>query len=164
MKQLATHTRRLDHAVADMADAEKLVNGTVELSIKRSDMEALISRVVEECSADWDLDIRVVADPLRIRLDAQRTERIVGGLLQMATERTQNGKTIIVRVQQAEGGALVSVEDSGTPSEAAVSPIVRRFAEIQGGSIKAEATREAPRFACSCPTVPGRALRHRSCG
>jgi chromosome segregation ATPase len=155
MKQLATHTRRLDHAVADIADAEKLVNGTIDLSIKRSDMEALISRVVEECSADSDHDIRVVADPLKIRLDAQRTERIVGGLLQTATERTQNGKTIIVRVQQAEGGAVVSVEDPGTPSEAAVSPIVRRFAEIQGGSIKAEATEGGTAFRVFLPDGAG---------
>jgi hypothetical protein len=138
MKQLAMHTRRLDHAVADIADAEKLANGTIELSIKRADMEALIGRVVEESSADADHDIRVVADPLKLRVDAQRTERIVGGLLHTATERTQNGKTIVVRLQHAEGGATISVEDPGTPSEAAVSPIVRTFAEIQGGTIKAE--------------------------
>jgi K+-sensing histidine kinase KdpD len=138
MKQLATYTRRLDHAVADIADAERLANGTIDLSIKRADMEALINRVVEESSADADHDIRVVADPLKLRIDAQRTERIVSGLLQMATERTQGGKTIVVRLQQADGGATISIEDPGQPSEAAVSPIVRTFAEIQGGLIKAE--------------------------
>jgi len=155
MKQLATHTRRLDHAVADIADAEKLVNGTIELSVKRADMEALISRVVEESSADSDHDIRVVTDPLKLRIDAQRTERILGGLLQTATERTQNGKTIVVRLRQAEGGATMSVEDPGTPSEAAVSPIVRRFAEIQGGSIKAEAIDGGTAFRVFLPDGAG---------
>ena len=155
MKQLATYTRRLDHAVADIADAEKLANDTIELSIKRADMEALVNRVVEESSADGDHDIRVVADPLKLRIDAQRTERIVAGLLQTSTERTQNGKTIVVRVQQSEAGATISVEDPGQPSEAAVSPIVRKFAEIQGGSIKAEAIDGGTAFRVFLPDGAG---------
>jgi chromosome segregation ATPase len=155
MKQLATYTRRLDHAVGDIADAEKLANGTIELSIKRADMEALVNRVVEESSADADHDIRVVADPLKLRIDAQRTERIVSGLLQTATERTQGGKTIVVRLQQADGGATISIEDPGQPSEAAVSPIVRTFAEIQGGTIKAEPTDGGTAFRVFLPDGAG---------
>ena len=155
MKQLATHTRRLDHAVADIADAERLATGTVELSIKRTDMEALVARVVEETSADADHDIRVVADALKIRVDAQRSERILSGLLQASTERTQGGKTIVVRLQQVEGGALLSVEDPGQPSEAVVTSIVRTFAEIQGGSITAEATDGGSAFRVFLPDGAG---------
>jgi chromosome segregation ATPase len=140
MRQLATYTRRLDHAVADIADAERLASGTVDLSIKRTDMEALVARVVEETRADDDHDIRIVADPLKIRIDAQRTERILSGLLLAATERTQGGKTIVVRLKQADGGATLSVEDPGEPSDTAVSSIVRTFAEMQGGSITTEST------------------------
>ena len=139
MKQLATFTRRLDHTVGDIADAENLSNGTVELAIKRTDMEALINRVVEESGADADNDIRVVADALKLRIDASRTEQIMSGLLRTASERTQNGKTIVVRLQHVDGGAIISVEDPGEASDAAISPVVRRFAEIQGGWIKAEA-------------------------
>jgi hypothetical protein len=138
MKQLATHTRRLDHAVADIADAEKLATGTIDLSIKRTDMEALVARVVEETSVDADHDIRVIAEPMKIRIDPQRTERILSGLLQASTERTQGGKTIVVRLRAAEGGASLSVEDPGQPVESVVSSIVRTFAEIQGGSIAVE--------------------------
>jgi len=139
MKQLATFTRRLDHTVGDIADAENLSNGTVELAIKRTDMEALINRVVEESGADADNDIRVVADALKLRIDASRTEQIMSGLLRTASERTQNGKTIVVRLQHIDTGAMISVEDPGEPSESAISPVVRRFAEIQGGWIRAEA-------------------------
>ncbi len=140
MKQLATHTRRLDHTVADLIDADRLANGTVELTIKRTDMEALVNRVVEESGADGDNDIRIVADPLKLKIDAQRTEQIITGLLRMSAERTQNGKTIVVRLQHVDGGAMLSVEDPGSPSESAISAVVRRFAEVQGGSVKAEAT------------------------
>jgi len=139
MKQLATFTRRLDHTVGDIADAENLSNGTVELAIKRTDMEALINRVVEESGADADNDIRVVADAMKLRIDASRTEQIMSGLLRTASERTQNGKTIVVRLQQVDGGAIISVEDPGEASESGISPVVRRFAEIQGGWIRAEA-------------------------
>ena len=138
MKQLAAYTRRLNYTVADIADAENLSNGTVELAIKRTDMEALVNRVVEESGADADNDIRVVADAMKLRIDAQRTQQILGGLLRAAGERTQNGKTIVVRLQHVEGGAMVSVEDPGEASESAISPVVRRFAEIQGGWIKSE--------------------------
>ena len=155
MKQLATYTRRLDHAVADIADAEKLATGTAELSIKRTDMEALVARVVEETSADADHDIRVIAEPLKIRIDAQRTERILSGLLQASTERTQGGKTIVVRLRPVEGGAQLSVEDPGQPMESVVSSIVRTFAEIQGGSIKAEATDGGSAFRVFLPDGAG---------
>jgi hypothetical protein len=97
----------------------------------------------------------VVADPHKLRIDAQRTERIVAGLLQTSTERTQGGKTIVVRLQQAEGGATISVEDPGQPSEAAVSPIVRTFAEIQGGSITAEAIDGGTAFRVFLPDGAG---------
>jgi hypothetical protein len=155
MKQLATYTRRLDYTVADLADAEKLANGTVELAIKRTDMEALVARVVEESGSDADHDIRVVADTLRLRIDAGRTERILAGMLRVSTERTQGGKTIVVRLQQTEGGALLSVEDPGEPTESAISPVVLRFAELQGGWIKAEATESGTAFRVFLPDGAG---------
>ena len=139
MKQLATFTRRLDHTVADLVDADRLANGNIDLAIKRTDVEALVTRVVEESGADAEHDIRVVADPLKLRIDAQRTEQILTGLLRTSTERTQSGKTIVVRLRSVDGGAQLSVEDHGEPTESAISPVVRRFAEIQGGWIKAEA-------------------------
>jgi hypothetical protein len=155
MRQLATYTRRLDTTVADLAEAEKLANGTVELQIKRTDVEALLSRVVDESGADSDHDIRVVADTLRLRIDPGRTERIVAGLLRVSTERTQNGKTIVVRLQQSDGGAILSVEDPGEPAESLISPLVRRFVEIQGGWIKAEATDGGAAFRVFLPDGAG---------
>jgi chromosome segregation ATPase len=155
MKQLATYTRRLDHTVADLADAEKLANGTIELAIKRTDMEALVARVVEESGSDADHDIRVVADSLRLRIDAGRTERIVAGMLRVSAERTQSGKTIVVRLQQTDGGALVSVEDHGEVTESVISPVVRRFVELQGGWIKAEATDGGAAFRAFLPDGAG---------
>jgi hypothetical protein len=138
MKQLATFTRRLDLAVADIADAERLVNGTIELNVKRTDMQALVARVVEESGAGADHDIRVVSDSLKLKIDPVRTEQILTGLLRASTERTQNGKAIVVRLKHVDGGAVLSVEDPAAPNQAAPSPVVQRIVELQGGTITVE--------------------------
>ena len=138
IKQLTGHARRLDNLVADIADAERLASGSIKLNIRRTDMESLVNRVVEEAMADSDHDIRVVAEPVKVRIDQVRTEQILNGLLRASSERTQSGKTIVVRLQRAEGGALLSVEDPEPSSDASISPVVRRLAEAHGGTVKAE--------------------------
>jgi hypothetical protein len=50
---------------------------------------------------------------------------------------------------------LLSVEDPGQPSDAAVSAIVRTFAEIQGGSVKADATEGGTAFRVFLPDGAG---------
>jgi hypothetical protein len=42
-------------------------------------------------------------------------------------------------VRRADGGAIISVEDPESPTDASMSPVVRRFAEVQGGWAKVEA-------------------------
>ncbi|HUL86394.1 MAG TPA: hypothetical protein VLX89_12855 [Actinomycetota bacterium] len=138
IKQLTAHARRLDHTVADLADADRLATGDVELQVRRTDMEALVNRVVEESMIDADHDVRIVAEPLKLRIDPLRTEQVLAGLLRVSGERTQHGKTIVVRLAPAEGGATLSVEDPEPSSDASISPVVRRLAEVQGGSVIAE--------------------------
>ncbi len=80
VRQLTTYTRRLDHVVSDMADAEKLVHGTIELTIRRTDLEALVRRVVEESGVDADHEVRD-RSPARlvVPVDPLRTEQILAG-------------------------------------------------------------------------------------
>jgi signal transduction histidine kinase/predicted nucleic acid-binding Zn-ribbon protein len=138
IKQLTGHARRLDNLVADIADAERLASGSIKLNVRRTDMESLVNRVVEEAMADSDHDIRVVAEPTKVRIDQLRTEQILNGLLRASGERTQSGKTIVVRLQRVEGGAMLSVEDPEPSSDVSISPVVRRLAEAHGGTVKAE--------------------------
>ena len=138
IKQLTTYARRLDHTVADLAEADRLASGEVELQIKRADLEALVQRVVEESGAEGDHDIRVVAEPLAIGVDALRVEQILAGLIRNAVDRTIGGKEIVVRLAASEGGALLSVEDGEASSDASMSPVVKRFAEAHGGWTKVE--------------------------
>ena len=133
MKQLTAYARRLDLTVSDLADADKLAGGSIELTVRRTDMEALVLRVVSESDVSENHDLRVMTEPLVCGVDQLRTEQALAGLLRASSDRTPNGKSILVTLQHTEGGALISVGDPEPSSDASLSPVVKRFAEIQGG-------------------------------
>jgi hypothetical protein len=135
VRQLAAHTRRLDHIVADLADAERLVRGDIELTVRRTDLEALVKRVVEESGIEADHEVRVETERIVVAVDQLRTEQILSGLLRASGDRTPPKKTIAVRLTAGEGGAIISVADPEPSSDASISPVVQRFAEAQGGSV-----------------------------
>lgn len=138
LKQLAAYTRRLDATVSDLSEADRLVLGTIELQPRRTDLEALVARVVEESELGADHEVRVTTDSVSMSVDPFRTEQILLGLLRSAGERTSGGKPIVVRLQHVDGGAVLSVEDPEPASDGAMSPVVRRLADIQGGWAKVE--------------------------
>jgi chromosome segregation ATPase len=138
IKQLTSAARRLDHTVSDLAEADSLAHGVVELTIKRTDLEAVVKRVVDESGAGEDHDVRLDTQPLVISVDALRVEQVLGGLLRFCSDRTPTGKAINVRLAQIDGGALISVEDSEPSSDGSISPVITRFVEMQGGWTKAE--------------------------
>lgn len=142
VRQLTTYARRLDHVVADMADADKLVHGTIELTVRRTDLEALVKRVVEESGVDADHEVIVKTERVTVAIDQLRTEQILAGLLRSANDRTPARKPITVRLQSRPGGAMISVEDPEPSSDASLSPVVRRFAEVQSGTVSVESRPE----------------------
>ena len=142
IRQLTTYARRLDHVVSDMTDADELVRGTVKLNPKRTDLEALVQRVIEESGLEETHEVRVETERIVVAVDQLRTEQILAGLLRGAGDRTPAKKTVRVRLRSMDGGALLSVEDPEPSSDASLSPVVRRFAEVQGGWAKVESVDE----------------------
>ncbi len=138
LRQLAAMARRLDHTVADLVEADQLARGTIELRVRRTNLEALMHRVIEESQVSSEHDIRVETEELIISVDPVRTEQIIAGLLRGAVDRTPPGSAITVRMGHTKGGALISVEDMETSSDASLSPVVARFADVQGGWAKVE--------------------------
>ena len=139
VQQLTANARRLDNTVRDLSDIDSLVTGTITLELRNTDLESLIRRVVEESGIEAEQDVRVEAEPVTISIDRTRTEQILQGLLRNAADRTPAGKTITVRLLHERNGALIAVEDGESSSEASLSPMVRRLAEVQGGWAKVEA-------------------------
>ena len=133
IKQLTAAARRLDHTVTDLAQADALAHGAVDLTVKRTDLEALLKRVVDESGIGADHDVRIDSQPLVVGVDALRVEQVVSGLLRFCGDRTATGKAITVRLAHHEGGALISVEDPEPSSDGSLSPVITRFVEMQGG-------------------------------
>jgi hypothetical protein len=133
VRQLTAYARRLDHVVSDMSDADSLARGTIELNLRRTDLEPMLRRVVEESGVDTDHEVTIEAERVVVNIDQLRTEQILSGLLRASGDRTPANKLITVRLIPQEGGALISVEDPESSSDASLSPVVQRFAEIQGG-------------------------------
>jgi hypothetical protein len=138
LQQLTAQARRLDQTVRDLSDVDSLVAGAVTLELRKTDVESLVRRVVEECGVEAEHDVRIEAEPVTISLDRVRTEQILQSLLRSASDRTPTGKTITVRLLRDKAGAVVVVEDSESSSEISLSPMVRRLAELQGGWAKVE--------------------------
>lgn len=138
IKQLTSYARRLDHTVSDLGDADRLARGVVELQVKRTDLESLLHRVVDESGIAADHDVRIESETIVIGVDRHRTEQILSGLLRASGDRTPSGKSMAVRLQHRDAGALISVEDPEPSSDVSLSPVVKRFAEMQGGWAKVE--------------------------
>jgi chromosome segregation ATPase len=139
IKQLTAYTRHLDHTVSDLMDAERLATGTVEINIKRTDLKALVSRVIDESGVGSDHEVNMELESLVVGIDQRRTEQILSAMLRTCADRTAEGKTLTVKLSRVDGGALLFVEDGQPSKEAVLSPVVQRFAEVQGGWARVEA-------------------------
>ena len=138
LQQLTAQARRLDHTVRDLADVDSLLAGSVTLEMRKTDIESLVRRVVEESGVEAEHDVRIEAEPVTISVDRVRTEQIIQSLLRSAGDRTPTGKTITVRLLRDKAGAVVVVEDDETSSEISLSPMVRKLTELLGGWAKVE--------------------------
>jgi hypothetical protein len=138
IKQLTALTRHLDHTVSDLMDAESLATGTVEVNVKRTDLKALVSRVVDESGVGADHDVNMELESVVVGIDQRRTEQLLSGMLRTCADRTPAGKGIAVKLSRVDGGALLFVEDGQSSKNAVLSPVVQRFAEVQGGWARLE--------------------------
>ncbi len=139
IKQLTAYTRHLDHTVSDLMDAERLASGTVEINVKRTDLKALVTRVVDESGVNTDHDVSMELESMVVGIDQRRTEQILSAMLRTCADRTPTGKGIAVKLSHVDGGALLCVEDGQSAKDAVLSPVVQRFAEVQGGWARMEA-------------------------
>lgn len=133
LRKLNAHARKLDRLVGDLLDADRLARGDVELKVRRTDIEALAKRVLEECAFDGDRNIEIRSEKVVVAVDPIRVEGIIVALLNNAVDRSRPRHEITVRVAGKDDGALISVEDEEPSSDASMSPVVARFADVHGG-------------------------------
>lgn len=111
--RIAANARKMDRIVANLLDLERLSAGVLEPILMPVDVGALVRELVagSEAVAERRLDLDTA--PLVLHADAAMLERIVENLLGNAAKHTPGDSRIWVRVERADGGALLVVEDDG---------------------------------------------------
>jgi murein DD-endopeptidase MepM/ murein hydrolase activator NlpD len=141
LRQLSSSLRRLDQLAADLHEVRRIVDGSLPLNRRRTDLSALLTTTLEE--ADHlieDRMLRLDAERVHATIDPVRFRQIVEGMLEAARDRTRAGAAIVVRARTTDRGTLVSVEDDNK-KPATVGPelsLASRLAELHGTELTAE--------------------------
>jgi signal transduction histidine kinase len=151
VRQLSSSLRRLDQLAADLHDAHRIINGSLRLKPRRTDMEALLTTTLEDATHLEDRLVRLDSEPVSAFVDPVRARQIVEAMLDAARDRTRAGAMILVRLTGVEAGARVAVEDDNKKAAAITSEMsfAVRLAELQGTEI----TVDGPSFVVVFPKV-----------
>lgn len=151
LRQLSSSLRRLDQLAADLHDAHRIINGSLRLKPRRTDMEALLTTTLEDATHLEDRLVRLDSQPISAFVDPVRARQIVEAMLDAARDRTRAGAMILVRLREVETGARVAVEDDNKKAAAITSEMTFavRLAELQGTEI----TVAGPSFVVVFPKV-----------
>jgi signal transduction histidine kinase len=134
---------RLDWLAQNLLELSKLDSGLVLLDLRPEDLRASVEQAVEQAAATArrkgvELTMDRPGAPLLIRHDPVRIGQVVANLIGNAIKFTPRGGSVRVDVQpEAEGGASITVTDTGIGIEAAELP--RIFDRFFRGSRASEA-------------------------
>ena len=155
--RLARNARKLEHLLSDLLDLDRLNRGVIQTRHQAVRVDLLVQEAVES----MDLGGRttsVEGEPVSIAADPPKVERIIENLVANALKHAPASTPVRVKVGRHREGVLISVEDGGpgVPSELRETifepfqrgngadpahpgtgiglSLVRRFAELHGGS------------------------------
>jgi PAS domain S-box-containing protein len=159
--------RHLSRLVDDLLELSRLTRGRIELRRRSIDLAEAVELSVKGVRSAIEerrhrLWVSLPPEPVRIEVDPDRFEQILGNLLRNAAIFTEPGGEIWVCAERAGDQALVRVRDSGIGIEPELLPrifepfiqgdrhpadphgslgigltMVRRLVELQGGSVEA---------------------------
>jgi hypothetical protein len=137
LRQLSSSLRRLDQLAADLHHVHRIIDGSLPLNRRRTDLAALVADILDDPVTLEERLIRLDADTVYARVDPARTRQIVEGMLDAARERTRSGAAIVVRVRDTDAGARVTVEDDNRipATIGAEMSLAVRLAELHGAEI-----------------------------
>jgi len=163
---IARQAGHLARLVDDLLDLQAIEAGRLLLQPEPVDLAALAERCVATLRATGQTarhDVRVDAEPARVRGDPVRLEQVCANLLDNALKHTPAGGRIAVTVRAERGDALLRVADTGRGIPAEVLPhvfelfaqgaqpldrprgglglgltLVHRLVELHGGTVTAQ--------------------------
>jgi signal transduction histidine kinase len=152
---------KMDRLIDDLLDLDRIDRGKLHPQRRPTDIGDLARRVVRESHGLTAHPVRIHSEPILADVDPVKVERVLDNLLLNAARHTPAGTPIRVYVRERpEGGVTVLVEDDGPGvpddlKDVLFEPfrqgenssgrgvgiglsLVRRFAELHGGSATVE--------------------------
>lgn len=136
----------LSRMVDDLLDVARITSGKVELQRRRLDLASVVKGAVETIAAEvadkrHALEVDCQAGRVFVDGDHARLLQVVTNLLHNAVKYTEPGGRIVLRLEQADGEAVLRVCDSGIgldgPSQERIFELFaqgsRDIARSQGG-------------------------------
>jgi len=152
IRQLSSNARKLDRLVSVLLELERLVDGSLKPNRRRTDLQALVRRVVEESPDLANREVKVEAEHVVVAVDPSMTEQMVDSLLANAGRRATPGTPVWIKVTTDPEGAVIAVDDTspdvpdgirkstlavahGRPAERAPTgmSLLSRLADLHGG-------------------------------
>lgn len=161
-RQAAQMSRLLD----DLLDMSRVTRNVIELKRKRLDLRDLVGEATEMAkpvltNLQHRLTVSTPPNPLWVYGDGTRLLQVIGNLIDNAAKYTEPGGSIEIRLDVADGNAVMSVRDSGIGLSPEMIPkvfdlfsqvhksidaargglgiglaVVKRLVELHGGSIE----------------------------
>lgn len=107
---------RLTRMVDDLLDAARIEAGQLQLHIEELDLRRPAREIVDlyaPTSPTHQVTVEAPERPVLIRGDVLRLEQVISNLVSNALKYSPGGGPVRVRVEAAEGEALLSVQDRG---------------------------------------------------
>ncbi|MGE5114992.1 MAG: response regulator [Betaproteobacteria bacterium] len=177
--------RQLTRLVEELLDVARISQGKVALHKEPVDLNAVIGQSVETAQPFIEqrrqsLQVRLPDTPVWLQGDFARLSQVIANLLHNAAKYSEEGGTIELSLEVAQGEATVTVRDDGIGIEAALLPrifdlflqgqrsldrsqgglgvgltLARRLVELHGGRLEAasEGTGKGAQFQVVIPCM-----------
>src|SRR4029450_8140068 len=113
VRQLGTNARKLDRMVGVLLEIDRLADGTLKLNRRRTDLRALVRRVVEDSPDLANRNVHVEAEKVVVPVDPFMVEEMLDTLLSNANARTSSASHVWIKVASDPEGAVPAVDDTG---------------------------------------------------